>query len=162
MLILDTNKIKQKVKRLSFEIIENNYDAEDITLIGINNTGLKFANLLHLELNKLKPNKVHVEQIKIDPKNPAGNPELKFDIESIEDKVVILVDDVANTGRTLFYLFRPFMNAHPKKIEVAVLVNREHKLFPIKVDYVGMSLATTLMDNIKVSLEEDAMQATLE
>ena len=70
----------------------------------------------------------------------------------LHSKVVILVDDVANTGRTIFYAFKPLMESLPGKIEVAVLVDRTHKMFPIKVDYVGLSLATTLKENISVKI----------
>ncbi len=76
--------------------------------------------------------------------------------------MVILVDDVANTGRTIFYAFTPILRSLPKKIEVAVLVDRKHKMFPIQVNYFGMSLATTLKENIEVTLEEDQSFAYLE
>jgi pyrimidine operon attenuation protein/uracil phosphoribosyltransferase len=71
----------------------------------------------------------------------------------IEDKAIIVVDDVANTGRTIFYAFKVYMDVIPKKLEVAVLVDRKHKLFPIKVDYVGLSLATTVQEHIKADLQ---------
>ena len=81
---------------------------------------------------------------------------------SINNKSIIVVDDVANTGRTIFYAFRVYMNALPKKIEVAVLVDRKHKMFPVKVDYVGLSLATTIQENIIASLQQsDALAVTL-
>ncbi|MBC7885543.1 MAG: phosphoribosyltransferase, partial [Saprospiraceae bacterium] len=72
--------------------------------------------------------------------------------DQLKNKAVIVIDDVANTGRTIFYAFKVYMDILVKKIEVAVLVDRKHKLFPIKVDYVGLSLATTLQENIKADL----------
>ena len=77
---------------------------------------------------------------------------LSINANEMDGKVIILVDDVANTGRTLFYAFKPLLEILPKKIEVAVLVNRKHKQFPVQVDYEGISLATTIQDNIEVHI----------
>ncbi|MBK8841612.1 MAG: hypothetical protein IPO33_01590 [Saprospiraceae bacterium] len=90
------------------------------------------------------------------PSHPTSDEILLENVElsHLENKNIILVDDVANTGRTLFYAFAPLMNIIPKKLEVAVMVDREHKLFPVKVNYVGLSLATTLMENIQVDLSD--------
>jgi pyrimidine operon attenuation protein/uracil phosphoribosyltransferase len=79
---------------------------------------------------------------------------LEMPIEEVKDNVIIIVDDVANTGRTIFYAFKPLMDILPKKVEVAVLVDRTHKSFPVKVDYFGLSLATTLKENIAVKIRE--------
>ena len=73
--------------------------------------------------------------------------------EELRDKVIIVVDDVANTGRTIFYAIKPLLNVLPRKVEVAVLVDRKHKSFPVHVDYVGMSLNTTLQENIDVHID---------
>ena len=75
-------------------------------------------------------------------------------IEQVAGKVVIIVDDVANTGRTIYYAIKPLLDTLPKKVEVAVLVDRKHKSFPIQSDYVGLSLATTLKENIDVQIRE--------
>ena len=91
--------------------------------------------------------------IQLNPAKPASE-DVNVDIElkSLKKKCVIIVDDVANTGRTIFYAIKPLLNIVPKKVEAAVLVDRKHKSFPILVDYVGLSLATTLKENIKVDL----------
>ena len=73
----------------------------------------------------------------------------------------IIVDDVANTGRTIFYAFKPLLEVLPKKVEVAVLINREHKSFPIKVDYQGLSLATTVQENIEVNIKGKKQEALI-
>ena len=80
-------------------------------------------------------------------------------LEASEGKVIIIVDDVANTGRTLFYAMKPIFQIIPKKVEVAVLVDRMHKSFPIKIDYMGLSLATTLKENIEVKIRDVKEQA---
>ncbi|MFZ1749927.1 MAG: phosphoribosyltransferase family protein [Saprospiraceae bacterium] len=154
MQVLDNYQIKQKIVRLSYEILENNLDESAIILAGINNNGLRFAQLLFDTLSEIAPDKkIIISQIKLNPAHPLDFPiTTDIDFSSIAESSVIVIDDVANTGRTIFYAFKVFMDVIPKKIEVAVLVDRKHKLFPIKVDYMGLSLATTVQENIKADL----------
>lgn len=155
MKILDHKKIQQKVKRLAIEILEHNYEESELILIGINNRGMQVALLLMEELKQLKPISILLTRIRLSPADPLGSPiELEMPVEELDQKAIIIVDDVANTGRTMFYACKPLMNILPKKIETAVLVDRQHKSFPIKVDYVGLSLATTLKENIDVEIRE--------
>jgi len=153
MKILDERQISQKIKRLAIEILEHNYSEKEIILAGINNNGLGFAKMLHKELKKISEIKFTLSQIMLNPAKPIDAAiELDTDVAELHKKVIIVVDDVANTGRTIFYAFKPLFDILPKKIEVAVLVDRKHKSFPIKVDYVGLSLSTTLQDNINVQI----------
>nr|HMU05398.1 phosphoribosyltransferase family protein [Saprospiraceae bacterium] len=143
MQVLNDYQIKQKIQRLSYEILENNLDEEEIILVGINNNGYGFAKLLFESLTFISDKKVVLSKIKLNPAQPLDFP-IESDLNETElvNKSIIVIDDVANTGRTIFYAFKVFMNILVKKIEVAVLVDRKHKMFPIKVDYVGLSLAT--------------------
>lgn len=153
MKILSTRQINQKINRLAIEILENNYKEKTIVLAGINNNGLGFAKLLMKAIQKISEVDIIMANISLNPAKPTSD-EVSIDLEetAFRNKVVIIVDDVANTGRTIFFAFKPFLDILTKKVEVAVLVDRKHKSFPIKVDYVGLSLATTLKDNIKVQL----------
>jgi pyrimidine operon attenuation protein / uracil phosphoribosyltransferase len=155
MQVLGNRQIVQKVKRLAIQILERNYNEQEIILAGINNNGVVFAQLLLNELITMSNKSFVLTQIKINPANPIAN-EVQIDlpIESLNGKNIIVIDDVANTGRTLFYAVKPLLTILPKKIETAVLVDRKHKSFPIEVSYYGISLATTLQENIKVSLKE--------
>ena len=153
MKILDQRQIKQKIKRLAIHILENNYDEGEIILAGINNNGTNFAKLIYKELNKISDSKVTLTRIKLSPANPLEKEvEIEMPIKDLKKKAIIIVDDVANTGRTIFYAMKPLFDILPKKIEVAVLVDRKHKSFPVKVDYVGLSLATTMKEDIDVQL----------
>ncbi len=155
MQILSDRQIKQKLKRLAIEILENNYQEEEIIFAGINNNGMGFAQMLLNELKGITQIKLSLTRIRLNPANPISEEvSLEMPLEELENKVIIIVDDVANTGRTIFYAFKPFYDALPKKVEVAVLVDRQHKSFPVKVDYVGLSLATTLRENIDVKIRE--------
>lgn len=166
MQILNTSQMNQKIRRISIEIQERNLGEEEIYFLGINNSGFALATILsdNITQNNVSNIKTHVLRIKINAKNPLTLPVTieNLEINQLEQKNIILVDDVANTGRTLFYAFDPLMKIIPKKIEVAVMVDRKHKLFPVQVDYVGLSLATTLMENIQVELSDlSSMHAVL-
>jgi pyrimidine operon attenuation protein / uracil phosphoribosyltransferase len=155
MKILDKQQILRKLQRLTVEILERNYGEKDIILVGINRNGLAMASLLAKEFEGRTATKVQLTQLRINPAKPLdGSVFVDMPLEMVNKKVVILIDDVANTGRTIFYAIRPLMDALPKKVEVAVLVDRKHKSFPIQPDYVGLSLATTLKENIDVQIRE--------
>lgn len=153
MKILNHREIKQKIKRLAIQMLEHNYDEQEIILAGINNNGTAFAEILKRELEDITEIPVRLTRIRLNPADPVKQ-EVRLELEDEEliDRSVIIVDDVANTGRTIFYAFKPILSILPKKVEVAVLVDREHKSFPIKVDYLGLSLATTLKENIDVDI----------
>ena len=156
MKILDHTTIIQKIKRLSIEILENNYNESEIIIAGINNNGMIFANLLLGELKKMDTSTLFTpSNIRLNPANPVEN-EISFSLDDdyLKGKVIIIVDDVGNTGRTLFYACKPLFNVLPKKIETIVLVDRTHKSFPIRINYYGLSLSTTLKENIKVQLTD--------
>lgn len=160
MKLLNERQIKQKIKRLSYEILENNYKEKKIILAGINNNGMYFAQLIHDCIQELSDIKLDLTDIQLNPADPLSTEvTIGMPIKSFKNKVLIIVDDVANTGRTIFYATKPLMDILPKKIEVAVLVNRKHKSFPIKVDYVGLSLATTVQNDIDVQIRDVEEQA---
>lgn len=162
MRILDDRQIRQKIKRIAIEILERHYDEPELILAGLNNNGLGFAKLLQAELLPIKPAAMNVTmtRIRLNPANPVEYaPYIELDADAVDRKPVIIVDDVANTGRTVFYAVQPLLKIVPKCVEVAVLVDRKHKSFPVKADYVGLSLATTLKDNIDVRINDAAEMA---
>ena len=157
MQILTDRQIRQKIRRIAIEILERNYGEPEIILAGLNNNGLGFAQLLLSELLPIAPQDVEITLTRIDlnPANPVEyEPYIEMPAEALRNKNIILVDDVANTGRTIFYAVQPLLKVVPKRVEVAVLVDRQHKSFPIKADYVGLSLATTMLENIEVKIRD--------
>ncbi len=160
MKILNQSQIKQKIQRLAIEILEQNYNEKQIILAGINNNGAFFASLLHKALRKISEIPIVLTHIRLSPAKPLERDiELGLPLKKVKNQVVIVIDDVANTGRTIFYALRPLMEVLPKKVEVAVLVDRKHKSFPIQVDYVGLSLATTLKEEIDVQIRNTKQMA---
>lgn len=153
MKILDKPQIKQKIKRLAIEILENNFEEKSIVLAGVNNKGTGFAKLLEKELKKITSINIQLISIRLNPANPLSAPiELNTPVESLKGKAIIVIDDVANTGRTIFYACKPLLDILLKKLEVAVLVDRKHKTYPIQPKYVGFSLATTLKEEIDLQI----------
>lgn len=153
MKILDRPQIQQKIKRLAIEILENNFEEKSLILIGINNNGTGFAKLLMTELKKITDIQVLLFTVRLNPASPLSTTvEIDTEVSTFKNKSIILVDDVANTGRTIFYACKPILDIIPKKLEVAVLVDRKHKTFPIYPKYVGMSLATTLKEDIDAQI----------
>ncbi len=162
-IILDTDSIQQKVNRIAYQILEENYEQKELHLIGIRDNGYIFAERLADFLRTISKTDIQLHSLSLNKKKPNKD-EMKydFDIKSLNNKVVILVDDVANTGRTLAYAMKPLFDCLPKKIEIAVLVDREHKLFPISSTYVGLSLSTTHKEHVAVVLEGKEQAVYLE
>ena len=160
MKILTEAQIEQKIRRLCIEILERNYEADALILAGINQNGLEFARLLSEEITRRTNKNITLTRIRLNPAAPVGNPIfIEMPIEDLHKQRIIVVDDVANTGGTIFYALQPLLAALPEKVEVAVLVDRKHKAFPIQSDYVGLSLATTLREHIDVQLMNVAEKA---
>ena len=160
--ILEHDAIQQKIKRISFEILENNYDEEELYVIGIKNKGYVFAKKLYDSLKTITSVKIFLKSITLNKRNPTdGKLQYDFDPKDLKSKAVLLVDDVGNTGRTLCYAMQPLLTFLPKKIETAVLVDRKHKSFPVCADYVGLSLSTTMKEVVTVEFNGNGDTAYL-
>lgn len=158
--ILDKESIRMKLERMALEIIENNLEEESIILVGIQENGSVIARTMVKLLKEYSPLKVHLINLTLDKKHPA---DIKLSEEiDITNKVIVLVDDVANSGKTILYSLKPFLEFHPKKIQTLALVERTHKIFPVNLDYKGLSVATTLQEHIFVEVkDEDVVGAYL-
>jgi pyrimidine operon attenuation protein / uracil phosphoribosyltransferase len=154
--ILDNIHIYQKIKRIAHQIYENNFEETELFLAGISGGGVQLAQLIAVDIRHISSIKVNLMTISLDKDNPHTNP-IRFDIapEKLQNQVIIVVDDVLNTGRTLAYSLSPFLGVKVKRVQVAVMVNRGHSSFPIQADYVGYALSTTLNEHISVVLEKD-------
>jgi pyrimidine operon attenuation protein / uracil phosphoribosyltransferase len=155
--ILDTIAIDQKLHRMALEIVENNFDEKELVIAGIQGRGQDIATVLVQKIGSISTIKTSFITIAIDKENPVecSIPEKA----NLHKKVIIVVDDVANSGRTLLYALNPFLNVIAKKIQIAVLVDRSHKSYPICADYVGTSITTTLQEHIKVEVKNGLVQA---
>ncbi|HVB03842.1 MAG TPA: phosphoribosyltransferase family protein [Chitinophagaceae bacterium] len=160
-IILDAEAIRRKIERIAWQIYEDHDQEKHIILAGIRDRGNVVAGRIKKVLDRISPLKVDLIEVLIDRNNPldAG---LSRNMD-FTGKVVILTDDVTNSGRTLLFALKPFLHGVPRIIRTAVLIDRQHKSFPIVPDYSGYSLATTLQDNILVEMEgENILLACLE
>ena len=149
--ILDAKAIDQKIDRLAWQIYENNLEEKEIIIVGISSRGEVLTYNLSKVLNKICSIKIKLGTIHLDKDNPY-NREIITDLKESDytNKVVVLVDDVLNSGKTLIYSSKHFLTTPLRKMSTLVLIERKHTQFPIKADYIGLSLATTLQEYIKV------------
>lgn len=155
-LILNKAQTLQKITRIAYEIYENNPKEKEIYLAGIYDKGYQFAEILKVELEKVAPFRVVLIRIDLDKFTPQqGDVQLDIEVNKLKNKTIILLDDVLNTGRTVAYSLKPFLNIAIKRLQTAVIVDRAHKNFPISADYVGYSLSTSLKENIEIILDDD-------
>ena len=151
--ILDIKAVNQKLNRLAWQVYEHNSDEKEIIVVGIANRGLKIAKQLAMNIESISKIKTTIGHLELDKDNPY-NKEVSINLTSDDylDKVVILCDDVLNSGKTLMYAAKHFLTTPLAKLSTVVLVDRNHNRYPIKADYVGLSLATTLQEYVTVSL----------
>jgi len=152
--ILNINEINQKLKRLAWQVYEKNSAEKEIIVVGISERGLILAKELADHIHKISNIKTNISHLELDKDNPY-NKEVSFNLKEKEytNKVVILVDDVLNSGKTLMFATKHFLTTRLISLSVLVLVDRNHNRYPIKADYVGLSLATTLQEYINVELK---------
>jgi pyrimidine operon attenuation protein / uracil phosphoribosyltransferase len=155
-LILNEDDIKKKIHRIAYEILENNDEEKILIVAGVNGNGYALAEKLSKFISKISKISCKLAEIKIDKENPKMDKvKISLGEKEFKNKSVILVDDVANTGRTLLYSMKPILEFSPKKIQVAVLVDRKHKLFPVSADYVGLTLSTMLHEHVSVTFSKE-------
>lgn len=151
--ILNATQVAQKIDRIAFEIHENHYLEEQIIIGGIAGNGYRLAEMVAEKLRKISKKDVRLVEVKVDKRNPLSSPPfVTIEKEEAEGHVVILVDDVLNSGRTLIYGVRHMLQVQLKALRTAVLIDRDHKRFPVRADYVGLALSTTLQEHVTVEL----------
>jgi pyrimidine operon attenuation protein / uracil phosphoribosyltransferase len=158
--ILDADTAGRKLERIAYEILENNLDEKELILAGIRESGSVVARCIEQLLAKISSFNTTLITLTLDKKHPK-----EVQISKPMDftgKVIIVIDDVANSGKTMLYAMKPFLEFHPKKIQTLALVERTHKAYPVSTDYVGLSVATTFQEHIYVEVEgEKVMGAYL-
>ncbi|HET9747507.1 MAG TPA: phosphoribosyltransferase family protein [Chitinophagaceae bacterium] len=159
--ILTKDVAEKKLRRMAFEILENNTDEKEIILAGIRESGSVVARVVQKMLGEISSIKTELITVTLDKKKPDEASLSKT--FNFNNKVIIVIDDVSNSGKTLLYALKPFIEYHPKKIQILVLVERTHTSFPVRPDYVGLSLATTIQEHIFVEVKgEEITGAYLE
>jgi pyrimidine operon attenuation protein/uracil phosphoribosyltransferase len=161
-LILDNNQVCQKINRIAYQIVEDNYTEKEVVVVGIAKKGFLFASKLVEQIETISSIKLTLTELKINKESPLNSKgQISMSPEYLTDKVVILVDDVLNTGKALIYGVKYLLDFPLKKMSTVVLVDRNHKKYPIGTHYVGLSLSTTLKNHISVEFKGDEIEAFL-
>jgi len=154
-IILDAIQIEQKVKRIAYQIYENNSNEKEIILAGIAKNGYVFAHKIGASLQEISDIKVTMCEVVIDKKNLLLPITTSIPSEAYKNKSLVLIDDVLNSGGTLIYSIKHFLEVPLKRFKTAVLVNRNHKKYPVKADFKGISLSTTLQEHVAVDFSNN-------
>ena len=149
--ILTHKQVGQKITRMAHEILENNFQEKSIVIIGIQSQGYVLAERLVNELKKITEIEVLLHGVKLNKRTPLNSGlESSIDDKELQNKIVILVDDVLNSGKTLVYATKYLLDHKIKGLQTVCLVDRKHRKFPIRADFVGLTLSTTLQEHITV------------
>jgi len=159
--ILNDDQIRSKLKRISYQILETNLQSSELIIAGIESNGYLIARELKKILNKLSNIEVILCKVKINKKNPRKPIETSIGKEQYSNKSIVLVDDVLNSGSTLIYGVKHFLETELLQFKTAVLVNRNHKKFPVKADFKGISLSTSMQSQIIVEFKGSKIEALL-
>ncbi|QQX75697.1 MULTISPECIES: phosphoribosyltransferase family protein [Aequorivita] len=160
--ILNKKQIAHKIKRIAYQIYETNVDEKEVVVAGIMTNGFLLAKKIKTEVEKISPIKVLLCEVIIDKKNPTNPIQTSLKTEEYQNKSLLLVDDVLHSGTTLIYGVKHFLEVPLKQFKTAVLVDRNHKKYPVKADFKGISLSTSLNENVSVIFEKNNDRAVLE
>jgi len=152
-IILRHKEIQNKIRRIAYQIYETNVDEHKIILAGVENNGYKLAQKIKKELDNISEIESVLCKVIIDKKNPLQSVSTSLNQNDYKDQSIVLVDDVLNSGSTLIYGIKHFLNVPLKQFKTAVLVNRNHKKYPVKADFKGISLSTSLNEHVDVILD---------
>ena len=160
--ILGKEEIAHKLKRIAYQIYEANISQEEVVIAGIKANGYIFAEKLKTAVEKISPIKVTLCEVTMDKKNPINSITTSLKPEAYQNKSLLLVDDVLHSGTTLIYAVKHFLEVPLKQFKTAVLVDRNHKKYPIKADFKGISLSTSINENVALIFEKDNSRVILE
>ena len=160
-IILNHQEIQHKIKRISYQIFETFVDEKEVIIAGISKSGYILAEKICAELKSISDLEVILCEVNINKQNPQDKITTSIAVDDYKNKALILVDDVLNSGTTLIYGVKHFLEVPLSKFKTAVLVDRNHKKYPVKADFKGLSLSTSLQEHIQVVFEEDNSYAYL-
>lgn len=159
--ILTNDEIQRKIQRIAWQIYETFVDEEEVVLAGIATNGYIFAEKLAFALSKISTLEIKLCRVVVNKLNPTALISTSLPADQYSGKGIVLVDDVLHSGATLIYGVRHFLDVPLKKFKTAVLIDRNHKKFPVKADFKGISLSTSLHEHVEVVFSKDGDYAFL-
>lgn len=160
-IILTNTQINHKIRRIALQILESNIDEPEIILAGISKNGFLIAEKLKQIISDYSDVKITLCEVFINKKELLNEVTVSINVKEYANKSVILIDDVLHSGATLIYGVKHFLNVPLKQLKTAVLINRNHKKFPIKADFKGLSLSTSINEHVEIIFDNDNAQAVL-
>jgi len=160
--ILSHKEIEHKIKRIAYQIYESNVDETELIIAGIDSNGYRLAKKIKNNLDKISSIESKLCKVIIDKVAPTNPIITSINKEDYANKSIVLIDDVLNSGSTLIYGIKHFLDVPLKQFKTAVLVNRNHKKFPVKADFKGISLSTSLYEHVHVNLSKQPYEAYLD
>jgi pyrimidine operon attenuation protein/uracil phosphoribosyltransferase len=154
-IILTNQEIEHKIKRIAYQIYETFVDEDEVVIAGIASNGSVFAQKIATALGEISSLKISICEVTVDKQHPQLPIQTSLTKEEYKNKGLVLVDDVLNSGTTLIYAVRHFLDVPLKKFKTAVLVDRNHKKYPVKADFKGISLSTSLLEHVQVIFDEN-------
>ncbi len=161
-IILDKKQIDHKIRRIAYQIYENNVSEKEVVIAGIFENGFLFAKKIKTVIELVAPIKVTMCKVIIDKKTPTNAIKTSIKPEEYKNKSLVLVDDVLHSGTTLIDGIKHFLDVPLKQFNTAVLVDRNHKKYPVKADFKGISLSTSINENVSVVFEKGNYFARLD
>lgn len=155
-IILNHQQIEHKIRRIAYQIYETNLNEPEFILAGIQENGYILAEKLYTELSQICDIPIKLCKVKINKNNVLEPISTSLNKEEYINRSVVLVDDVLSTGTTLIYGVKHFLEVPLKRLKTAVLVDRNHKKYPVKADFKGISLSTSLQEHIEVRFGENS------
>lgn len=159
--ILNNEEINHKIRRIAYQIYESNVDEKEVVLAGIQSNGYFLAKKIKNKLEEISKIKGTLCSVKINKKNPYSVVETSLSPEQYAEKSLVLIDDVLHSGTTLIYGVKHFLETPLKQFKTAVLVNRNHKKYPVKADFKGISLSTSLNEHVDVIFKDNNAKVVL-
>lgn len=150
VIILNQKQIEQKITRIAYQLWEDNLEEKELVIAGIVDYGYILAERLKTKLEEISGIQITLMKIIKDKTTTFLQAETDLPVEECADKVVILVDDVVNRGRTMAYGIGIFLDIPVKKLRTVALVDRSHRVFPVSPDYTGMELSTVIKEHVDV------------
>lgn len=160
-IILNNTEVLNKIRRIAYQIYEVNYEEKEIIIAGIADNGYFLAQKIATILEEISEMKISICKVKINKKAPLETVHTDLAPEDYQNKSLVLVDDVLHSGTTLIYAIKHFLEVPIKKFKTAVLVNRNHKKYPVKADFKGISLSTSIREHVVVDFKQDEIIAYL-
>jgi pyrimidine operon attenuation protein/uracil phosphoribosyltransferase len=161
-LILDSHQVHQKLERIALEILERTSDHDHVLLAGIQSSGFAIARLIARYLKSFSQKDLTVYSVQLDKTQPLNHPVVtNISSEILPKATLIIIDDVQNSGRTLSYALMYFLQFPVYSVQTCVLIDRRHNKFPVKPDYIGLSLSTTLQEHVEVLVDGDEINVML-